>query len=641
MRGKGQTASVCPGGGVVMTGAHCRSGLTGNSDSLLSSVLFASTILAAACAFVLPGTLRAQPQEKAQASTQPPGQASAQVPAKPAEQKPEVSESTTELKTQDTKGTLKVRVNLVVVRVVVRDDKGRAVGTLHEEDFKLFDNKKPQIISHFAVETPATELAKVVKPDNAAGDSGGPDGGAALTMPQRYVGYLFDDVHLAFEDLARARDAADHQITAAGQPGDRAGIYTTSGQTTLDFTDDRAKLHDTLQKLRPHPVGRSGVRECPDVSYYMADLIENQHDAQALQVATADALACAFGNDSRFLQQAQQLAEGTAQRMLSVGDAETQYSLRLLAEIVRRMTLLPGQRSMILISPGFLITDRQSQVSEILDRAVRANIVVNSVDARGLYASPPGGDISQGGGFTNDAAVGAHQDTYRLQEASAQADPMAELADGTGGTFFHNNNDLEEGFRRVAAAPEVFYVLGFSPQNLKFDGKYHTLKVALTNRQKFSVQARRGYVAPKHMVDPAEQAKQEIEEAVFSQDELHDLPVELHTQFFKASDTGAKLTVLTHVDLSQIRFRKADGRNWNNLTVVAALFDRNGNLIIGSQKVVEMRLLDTTLERMGRRGITLKTSFDVKPGAYLVRLVVRDSEAELITAQNGAVEIPY
>src|SRR3989454_820249 len=113
----------------------------------------------------------------------------------------------------------------------------------------------------------------------------------------------------------------------------------------------------------PQAVGRSGVRECPDVSYYMADLIENQHDAQALQVATADALACAFGNDSRFLQQAQQLAEGTAQRMLSVGDAETQYSLRLLAEIVRRMTLLPGQRSMILVSPGFLITDRQSQVS--------------------------------------------------------------------------------------------------------------------------------------------------------------------------------------------------------------------------------------------------------------------------------------
>src|SRR5437879_11057908 len=188
-----------------MAGPHCRSGLIRNSDSLLTSVFFASAILAAACGFVLPEILRAQPQEKAQVSPPSSGPASAQVPAKPAEQKPEVSESTTELKTHDTKGTLKVRVNIVVVRVVVRDDKGRAVGMLHEEDFKLFDNKKPQIISHFAVETPATELAKVVKPDNAAGDSGGPDSGAALTMPQRYVGYLFDDVHLAFEDLARAK----------------------------------------------------------------------------------------------------------------------------------------------------------------------------------------------------------------------------------------------------------------------------------------------------------------------------------------------------------------------------------------------------------------------------------------------------
>src|SRR5260370_8495816 len=163
--------------------------------------------------------------------------------------------------------------------------------------------------------------------------------------------------------------------------------------------------------------------------------------------------------------------------MLSVGDAETNCSIRLLAEIVRRMTMLPGQRSMILISRGFQITDRQSQMSEILDRAVRANIVVNSVDARGLYASPPGGDISQGGGFTSNAAVGAHQDSYRLQEASAQADPMAELADGTGGTFFHNSNDLEEGFRRVAAAPEVFYGLGSSPQHFKLTAKSHPLKL--------------------------------------------------------------------------------------------------------------------------------------------------------------------
>jgi len=54
-----------------------------------------------------------------------------------------------------------------------------------------------------------------------------------------------------------------------------------------------------------------------------------------------------------------------------------------------------------------------------------------------------------------------------------------------------------------------------------------------------------------------------------------------------------------------------------------------------------MKLRDATLERMGRSGISVKSSFDVKPGNYLVRLVVRDKEGELMAARNGAVVIPY
>jgi hypothetical protein len=54
-----------------------------------------------------------------------------------------------------------------------------------------------------------------------------------------------------------------------------------------------------------------------------------------------------------------------------------------------------------------------------------------------------------------------------------------------------------------------------------------------------------------------------------------------------------------------------------------------------------MRLRDTTLERLSHTGVTVKTSFDVKPGGYLVRLVVRDSQAAQLSAENGVVEIPY
>jgi len=121
---------------------------------------------------------------------------------------------------------------------------------------------------------------------------------------------------------------------------------------------------------------------------------------------------------------------------------------------------------------------------------------------------------------------------------------------------------------------------------------------------------------------------------------LHDLPVELHTQFFKSGDAEAKLAVLAHVDVKHIQYRKIDGRNTNELTVVSAIFNRNGVFIQGTQKDLTMRWEDATLESKLASGITLKTSFDVKPGSYLVRLVVRDKQGQLMSAENGAIEIP-
>jgi hypothetical protein len=217
---------------------------------------------------------------------------------------------------------------------------------------------------------------------------------------------------------------------------------------------------------------------------------------------------------------------------------------------------------------------------------------------------------------------------------------MAQLADGTGGTFFHNRNDVDEGLREAGVAPALTYLLGFSPQNLKLDGSMHTLKVSFIHKTNYKIQARHAYFAPRHVVDPTEAAKQEIQEALFSQDEVRDLPVDLHTQFFKTDPFAAKLAVLTHVDIKGVRFRKSDGRNRDDLTVATAIFDENGNYVTGGEKIVEMKLLDTTYDRLSRVGLNLKSSFDVKPGTYLVRQVVRDSEGAQLAARNGAVVIP-
>jgi hypothetical protein len=193
--------------------------------------------------------------------------------------------------------------------------------------------------------------------------------------------------------------------------------------------------------------------------------------------------------------------------------------------------------------------------------------------------------------------------------------------------------------RKAAAAPEYLYVLGFVPQNLKADGSFHALKVTMSSGEKASLQARRGYWAPKKLNDaPAD--KQEIESAVFSRDEIHNLPVDMHTRVIQAGG-AAKLNVLTSVDLKLIHLRKAGDRNRNDVTIVAAVFDANGNFIAGQQKILELRLRDETVRGLEQRPpVTIDTDFDMKPGAYLVRLVVRDAEGQQLTAENAGVRIP-
>jgi len=127
---------------------------------------------------------------------------------------------------------------------------------------------------------------------------------------------------------------------------------------------------------------------------------------------------------------------------------------------------------------------------------------------------------------------------------------------------------------------------------------------------------------------------------LFSQEEILDIPVDLQTQYFKNDQAEARLSVLTHLDVKSVRFRKALGRNNDRLTIVTGIFDENGQYVTGVEKIIDMKLRDTTYERLSHSGLTVKSSFDVKPGTYLVRLVVRDAEGAQMAARNGAVVIP-
>jgi VWFA-related protein len=414
--------------------------------------------------------------------------------------------------------------------------------------------------------------------------------------------------------------------------GDRLSIFTTSGQVQQDFTADRDRLNEVLRGIVPRPSSIHESMECPPMTFYEAYQIAEVNDPVALQVATQDAGSC-----SGSTQGAQVMAQAAAQRELSTGESEINFSFRNIDALIKRMSALPGQRIIVMMSPGFFVTPSTRESGDVIERATRANIVINTIDARGLYVSSIF-DASNSNAPTGPTA--GIRSSFIMTEESIQNDVLAELADGTGGTFFHNRNDIDQGLLQATQEPEVSYLLGFNPQNLKLDGKYHHLKVALTSKQKWTLQARHGYFAPHGEKDPEATAKEEIQEAIFSQEELRDLPLECQTQFFKSAN-GVRLSVVAHITTKGLKFARAGDRNKDKLTVATAIFDENGSLLKGMEKIIEMQLKDATLERLNHSGVSVKTTFDLQPGTFLVRIVARDSEGAQIAATNRGVVIPY
>jgi len=177
------------------------------------------------------------------------------------------------------------------------------------------------------------------------------------------------------------------------------------------------------------------------------------------------------------------------------GENDMSVTLTNIREIVKKMGTLSGERTLILISPGFFAqtSAAMAEKSQILDVAARYNVTISTIDARGLYTTVM--DASERGGSSNrDLTTGQHAQ-YHSDEMNFNEDVMSELAEGTGGTYFHNSNDLENGLKSLAAAPEVVYLLAISLKDVKHDGSYHSLKVKV-DKKGLRTQARRGYFAP-------------------------------------------------------------------------------------------------------------------------------------------------
>jgi VWFA-related protein len=560
-----------------------------------------------------------------------------------------------EIKSEETTPTFTIRAqrNEVQVRVVVRDAKGNAVGGLTKDDFRLTDNGKPQTVTVFTVESnKATPTAKPPAP--AAAKSAEPsEAEPVLELPQRYVAFYFDDLVVAFEDMARVRTAAERYLDTSMQPTDRAGIFTSSGLGALDFTGDRAKLRQALANLQPHPRTIPAENDCPPLTPYEAYAIDELHDDIMLNIAMWEFVACACGGDAAHCPDPKTHAQMAARIAWQSDQDQSRQSLHVLQNLVRRLGALPGQRSILWLSQGFLTYDLRTDLDHLIDRAVREHVVISALDARGLWVDIMGGDASQsnvvpfhasggasGLGMTNPSML-SQLAAYRRTGKEVNDDVMAQVAHDTGGVFVHNTNDYDGGFRRAGALPEFSYLLAFSPQDLKYDGKFHKLKVELVNAKGLSVQARNSYFAPNQALRLEDRAQQEIEDSVFAREEYHEFPVELETQYFKLNDTQARLSVTAHLDTRAVRFHKEGDRNRVSLRMVCAAFDRDGNLVDGSERNVDLLLRDATLAHLESAGLNIRGQLKISPGTYALRVVVYEIDSARMTALNRTVEIPY
>jgi VWFA-related protein len=541
---------------------------------------------------------------------------------------------------------LRVDTNLVETGVVVRDYKGHAVAGLTQVDFKIFDDGKAREITAFSVETFAAGAPPAVPP---GGDRAPSDAAAApvkAAAKPRYVALLFDDVHTRHADMSHARVAAERFVREALQPGDRVAIFTTSGTRAVGFTSDAEKLAGAIKNLSAHPrMSEDGVAACPRITPYQAYLIVSMDEA-ALAAALAEAHQCAGNPPGGMVDPMNPLGDPyvrevriQAEQTWDQAKTISQGTLDTIRGAVDELAKMPGGRVLLLASSGFLAETLEYDQSRIIDRALAANVAINALDAKGLFSDTPVRTPDQLENLMEMPLLTTiFEARTQLSALETANTPLVNLAQSTGGLFFHNSNDLTFGFKELAAVPEVTYRLGFRPGE-RGEGRYHRLTVKVASPGSFLVQARHGYFAPAKGTAPATTSRQKLDREVSAGGVLADFPANVTVAAGKSSGGQPLLWVLVHVDLKPLLFTKRDEHHLQGLIFVTALLDAKGNVVTAKEGRMDLELTNETFARLTRTGVNAKVLLQAPAGTYRLREVVQEAVDGKMAASNQEVRI--
>ena len=554
---------------------------------------------------------------------------------------------------------LSAQTNLVQLEVVVRDPRGHARGGLKQNDFEVFDEGKPRDIVAFSVET--RETVQVVPPAVVTANTStivanAPLPTTALTAPRRSTMLFFDDLHGTAGELQRTQAAARRFIKEGMGAGARAAVYAASEGLTLDFTADAEALTAAVDKLRAHQrYSESGLMPCPRITPYQAFLIANNLDLDALNAAYQEAKVCMNANPNGSLTGARDTSLNSSRRIdstLEVVRAQASAtwqqahteSLNEFDALENALALLeraPGTRVLLMVSTGFLSGLMSAEKDAATNRAIHSGIVIDAMDAKGLWSEAPGRPL----GETPQTTGGLPLATFVFETSTigarndAMNDAMEEFAADTGGLFFNNSNDLVGGFAQLAAVPETTYLLAIRADTEGKEGKYHKLKVRLTSKDGAYVQTRPGYFAPANAppVEPETDGRP-IDRQVLGAGVLSAIPIQVTARLGKTEKGDTTVSTLIHVDLAPLKFARRDDRYVQRLNFIGALLDAGGKILAAKEGAMELALKDDTLERLTASGLNAGLTFTAPPGSYRLRVVVEDADGKM-AAQNQTVTI--
>ncbi|MBS1811550.1 MAG: VWA domain-containing protein [Acidobacteria bacterium] len=566
--------------------------------------------------------------------------------------------------------TIRIETELVQIEVTVTDKAGKIVRNLKREDFELKEDGKAQDISYFSVGTASTP-ARWITTEPKAKDKDTPPKPITPTpevRAGRYIVLTIDDLHLSFGNLVYARQALTKFVDEQVTNDDQVALITTSGQLGLhqQFTNNRDILKRAINRLafaeRRVSSNNSGV---PRLTPYQAELIEN-NDREALALAVNEILGKMPGTPR---QMAESQARGSARMIVAENTNITRATLGTLENIIRSLRGLPGRKTMVMLSDGFLLGGFSQgttyDVRQITDAATRSGVVIYALDTRGLIAMPEAFDASQSG-FGNEQPPGARM---RIESAAMEAnrDGLNALSRDTGGFPIFNNNDLSLGLQKIIADTETYYLLAFEPLVSYRDGRFRKLEIRVKDHPEYKVRSSKGYFAPDDKAaakasdkdererlkleaerekNPDKAAKKEsaakvalVSNAYNSLFPLRTIPTEMSVDYVDTGQGEGYATIVAHFDVSNIKFEQTNDRYNATVEVIGTVYDEKGKAVDGFSQKLSMTLKAATYDRIVKSGFLYTRRVKLNPGFYQVRLAIIKENSRQAGSDSQWVEI--